>query len=337
MALMRVNPSPGDASIPTMRSVASRISTLRRVAWACAAVVLAITSLSAFIRLSRAGLGCEPWPGCYAQHASAVVPSALEQPDRPVAAARLAHRVVAVAALLLIIWMVMTAFASNPVMRREGRMALALLVLALFLAVLGRWTSDARLPAVMLGNLLGGFAMFAVSWRLARSAGRPPDAAAHDRFARWARIGAALLVAQIVLGGLVSAGHAGLSCPRLPACDTAAGSWAFLDPLHETAVPAGDPANPAGSLVHSLHRAGTLVLAGVLLPLGVAAWRRGRRAGGALLALLLLQAALGVALVTGGLPLPVALAHNMAAALLLVAVLALAHPRARHRAINQPG
>jgi cytochrome c oxidase assembly protein subunit 15 len=319
-----------------MRSVASRISTLRKVAWACAAVVLVIVSLSAFIRLSRAGLGCEPWPECYAQHASAVVPSAVEKPDGPVTAARLAHRIVAVAALLLIIWMVMTAFASNPVMRREGRMALALLALALFLAILGRWTSDARLPAVMLGNLLGGFAMFAVSWRLARSAGRPPDAASHDRLARWARIGAALLVMQIVLGGLVSAGHAGLSCPRLPACDTTAGSWVYLNPLHEMTVAATDPTNPAGSLVHYLHRAGTLVVAAVLLPLGVAAWRRGRRAGGAVVVLLALQAALGALLVITHLALPVALAHNMAAAVLLVAVLALAHPRERRPAINQP-
>jgi heme A synthase len=36
------------------------------------------------------------------------------------------------------------------------------------------------------------------------------------------------------------------------------------------------------------------------------------------------QAALGVLLVTGGLPLPMALAHNVTAALLLAAVLGLA-------------
>ncbi len=38
-------------------------------------------------------------------------------------------------------------------------LALALLVLALGLAVLGRWTGGARVPAVAIGNLLGGFAM----------------------------------------------------------------------------------------------------------------------------------------------------------------------------------
>ena len=44
-----------------------RMASLRKVALACAALVLAITSLSAFLRLSASGLGCEPWPQCYGQ------------------------------------------------------------------------------------------------------------------------------------------------------------------------------------------------------------------------------------------------------------------------------
>ena len=35
---------------------------LRRLALLCAVMVLAVTSLSAYIRLSKAGLGCAPWP-----------------------------------------------------------------------------------------------------------------------------------------------------------------------------------------------------------------------------------------------------------------------------------
>lgn len=312
----------------TMSSAASRTRTLRKLAWACAAVVLAITSLSAYIRLARAGLGCEPWPACYAQRAGGAFAASAGKSDAAVAAARIAHRVAAVAALLLVISMVMTAFASTPAMPREGRMALGLLVLALLLAVLGRWSADARLTAVTLGNLLGGFAMFALSWRLARSVGHPsPAGVARDPITTWARIAAVLLVLQVVLGGLVSAGHAGLSCTQLLACDTTAGSWEFLNPLRETAAVGDDPTNPAGSLVHLLHRAATLLLALVLLPLGAAAWRNGRRAGAALIVLLLLQAALGILLVTSHLPLAVALAHNMTAALLLVSVLELAGRR----------
>jgi cytochrome c oxidase assembly protein subunit 15 len=314
-----------------MFGTAHRISTLQKLAWACAALVLAITSLSAFIRLSRAGLGCEPWPQCYAQGLQAPG-QRLEPPaQQAVSLARITHRAVAVATLLLVIALLMVTLSRPPVMWREGRMALGLLALALFLAVLGRWTTDARVPAVMLGNLLAGFAMFALCCRLAQLAGRPPlAAAAQDRLAWWAGLGVALVVAQIVLGGLVSAGHAGLSCPQLLACDVTGGSWQLLNPWHETPTVAGDPVNPAGALVHGLHRAGALLLAAVLLPLAAAAWRAGRRMGAAVVLLLVaLQAALGMLLVGKGLPLPVALAHNVAAALLLAAVVGLAAAGAR--------
>lgn len=300
----------------------SRIATLQRLAWACAVLVLAITTLSAFIRLSNAGLGCEPWPQCYAQRPPS---AAASPPDTLVTAARIAHRVVAVIALLLVIALVMATLAKGPILLREGRMALGLLALALFLAILGRWTADARLPVVMLGNLIAGFAMFALSCVLALTAGRrQPVNAAIDRVTRWARIGAVVLVAQIALGGLVSAGHAGLSCPDLGSCDVAGGSWQYLNPWREPLLAAGNPANPAGALVHGLHRVGALVVVALLLPLGVTAWRRGRRVGTAVVFLLAAQAALGATLVVTGLPLAAALAHNVVAALLLAAVVALA-------------
>jgi cytochrome c oxidase assembly protein subunit 15 len=306
-----------------MLGPANRIPMMKRVAWACAALVLAITTLSAFIRLSHVGLGCQPWPQCYAQQRPQAAAS--DPAETLVGAARIAHRVVAVIALLLVIALVMSTLQSGPILWREGRMALGLLALALFLAILGRWTAGARVPAVMLGNLLAGFAMFALSCVLALSAGRRQAVDAQtDRIARWARIGAAVLVAQIVLGGLVSAGHAGLSCPGLVTCDFAAGSWQFLNPWQETLIDAGNPANPAGALVHALHRIGALVVAVLLLPLGVTAWRSGRLAGAAVVLLLVAQAGLGAALVLAGLPLPVALAHNAVAALLLAAVVALA-------------
>jgi cytochrome c oxidase assembly protein subunit 15 len=62
----------------------------------------------------------------------------------------------------------------------------------------------------------------------------------------------------------------------------------------------------------------------VLVPLGVAAMRRGARLiGVVMLALLAVQLALGVALITAALPFELALAHNLVAALLLTAVVSL--------------
>lgn len=315
-----------------------RITSLRKMAWACAALVLAITTLSAYIRLSAAGLGCQPWPQCYGdawRMAAEGVPLALQD---GVAAARVAHRILAVSALLLIIAMLMSAYAKSPALPRHGRMALGLLGLALFLAILGRVTAGSRVPAVTLGNLGAGFAMLALSWRLAALPVPPGSAAASPRWLTgWAWVAGVLLVTQILLGGLVSAGHAGLSCPQLPGCDTSAGSWELLNPWH---VSPGDPSDrgvPSGSLVHALHRAGAWVLMAVLVPLGIAAWRNGRRAaGGWLLALLAVQTFLGAVLVAAGLPLPVALAHNAVAALLLAAVAVLAGP-ALPRSASSPG
>lgn len=318
-----------EAAKSPLSSPSRRLDLLRRMAWLCAVMVLVITSLSAFIRLSKAGLGCVPWPQCYGQELRAQQQGgAAQEADTATAAARLAHRVIASSALLLVLVMVMTALGSRPALWPLGRMALGLLFLALFLAVLGRWTANARIPAVTLGNLLGGFAMFALSVCMALAAGRAPAGRARDGgsgVARWAWLGATALVLNVALGGLVSAGYAGLSCPQLGGCDTSAAAWQALDPWHEPQTDAARPGNPAGSGVHALHRVGGLLVAALLLPLAVVAWRGGRRAAAAaVLGLLALQVALGAGLVLGGLPLGVALAHNVVAALLLAVVLGLA-------------
>ena len=56
---------------------------------------------------------------------------------------------------------------------------------------------------------------------------------------------------------------------------------------------------------------------------GLAAWRRGHRAGALVLALVLLELAVGIALVAASTPLALALVHNVLAALLLAAVASL--------------
>lgn len=310
-----------------------RLTSLRKMAWGCTVLVLAIVSLSAFIRLASAGLGCEPWPRCYGDAWHSVSNGLQTAPPPGVLAARIAHRILAVAALLVIIAMMMTAYSKSPVLRREGRLALALMALALFLAILGRWTAGSRLPAVTLGNLLAGFAMLAVSWRLALPP-RRGAAALSARFTRWAWLAVALLLLQILLGGLVSASHSGLSCPTIANCDTASGSWQLLNPWHETSLDPSDPARPTGALVQWLHRAGALLVVAVLLPLGVAAWRRGKRIGAWLAAAVLLEACLGALLVARGLPLAVALAHNLLAAIALAVLLAFAAPDRRAAAAS---
>ena len=103
---------------------------LRRLAFVAAALILAITSLSAFIRLSNAGLGCSEWPQCYGSRLRAVQQNrepAVADSDA-VTVARLAHRLIAVLALLAITTIVMVCFGNRPWLLREGALALAMLI-----------------------------------------------------------------------------------------------------------------------------------------------------------------------------------------------------------------
>lgn len=305
-----------------------RLAFVRRLALVAAVVVLAVTSLSAYLRLARAGLGCADWPACYGQGLRELqqgIPPAADA-QGATAAARFAHRVAAVLALLLVVTMLMTCFTARPLLRREGALAIALLVLALLLAVLGRWSSAARVPAVAIGNLLGGFLMLGLCVRLAgtgRPAAAPPPA-----WRAWLLAALALLLVQIALGGLVSASYAGLACRGWADCglvDTwRLSGWGSLDPWREPLLDGVSASHPAGAFAHSLHRHGALLLAALLLPLGVGALRRGqRRSGAALLALLVLQGLVGVVMTAAGLPLAAALLHNLLAAGLLAALLSL--------------
>ena len=318
-------PSASAASV-ARADAGRRTAVLRRLALLCAVLVLAITSLSAFIRLNRAGLSCDDAPDCYGQSLRQLQQGlpAIAGENAATAAARLVHRLVASAALLLVITMVAVCIAARPVLWREGSVALTLLALALCLAVLGRWSGDARVPAVAMGNLLGGFAMLALCWRLARRAGAP----AARGLRAWAGFGVALLACQVALGGLVSASFAATSCTNLADCLTASVPlpWSALDPWREPLLSATPPINASGALAQAAHRLSAIAAMLVLLPLGMAAWRSGRRRPAALLlALLATQATLGL-LMSGSAPPPLglALAHNIVAALLLATAFDLA-------------
>ena len=300
-----------------------RLSFLRRLAWLCAVTVLAVTTLSAFIRLSNAGLGCADWPQCYGQRGVEATPRvAGSDESTATVVARLAHRVLAVLALLLIVVLIMVCFGERPHLRAQGGIAIALLALALFLAVLGRWSSGTRVPAISIANLIGGFAMLALSLRLATGT----DAVAPTR-QRIAAVAAMLLLfAQVAMGGLVSASHAGLSCVGWSDCVAAARAipWSTLDPWRTPLLTAQPPFNVAGALPQSIHRGMALLLVLMLSPLAIWTWRRGRRrAAAALIALLAAQLITGLAMAQGALPLALALLHNLLAACLLATLVLL--------------
>lgn len=298
---------------------AARRLTLHRLARLTAMLLLATIGLSAYLRLAQAGLGCADWPACYAESfrlAATPAPSAAES------AARLAHRVVATAALALMLAMTMLAWTTRPARPAWRRWTTALLLLALALSALGVVTPGARLPAVGMGNLLGGFAAFAVCVRvLALTSASPPRP---DRRLRTAAgFAVALLVVQLALGALLSTSYAALACTDFADCHRAAAAggwdWRSVSPWREPGFVFNAPhVNADGALVQWLHRVGAPVVALALALVGIAALRRGRaRPGLVLIGLAVVQVTLGWTAVALGLPLAAVLLHNLAAAVLL--------------------
>ena len=183
-----------------------------------------------------------------------------------------------------------------------------------------------RDATVARGNLLGGFVMLAVSWRLAMR-----DAAARVQrqiHGRWAAAALAVVAVQVALGGLLSASHSTFSCSDTSQCLRQAAldgwRWQLLNPWREPLFDATSalPVNPQGALVNLLHRAWALLVVLAILPTAWLARRHGHRGpAAALLLLLMLQVALGLWLAGSGATVAAALAHNLVAAL-MVAILA---------------
>ena len=290
------------------------------MAWLTLLLLVAVTCLSAYLRHSAAGLGCAPWPACFGQGERAA-PGAMVVGGQALTLARAAHRITATLALLLVIAMVFVSLALRPRLPREGALALALLTFALLLALLGVFTPGSRLPAVAIGNLLGGFLMLAIAARLVARPAQP-------RLGAWAIGAALLLLAQIALGAFTSAAFAGLACTDIRECleQARAGGWngATLNPWREPAIAVGTP-HPEGALAQLLHRLGSVVVVPLLGWFGVCAWRCGHRfEAAALLLLLAAQVALGMVVGSTGLPLVPVLLHNLGTALMLALVLRLA-------------
>lgn len=293
---------------------------MRGLVLAALLLVLVIITTSAYIRLSQAGFGCAHWPACYGRSGQTPEAGQLFPERAALFWARALHRLAASSAGLLLLLIV---FFGREGLHGAGARFAAWTALALagFLAWLGLITPS-NLPAVTVGNLLGGMTMFALLWWLhQRSQGSGASRTLHS-------LALAALALQIALGGMIGARHAALSCVTLPAC--AGGwwpdsvDWRLFNPFF--ALAESDLGSAAREALILSHRYGAALVAAMLCVLGVKAVRRGARAaakGWLLLGLLGLQLLLGAGMVLANFPLPLALLHNLCAALLLGATVAL--------------
>jgi len=296
----------------------SRAALIRPVAFGAFLLCFFVVVMGAYVRLSAAGLSCPDWPGCYGH----VSPTGVIEAGK--AWKEMIHRYAAATLGLAIIFLVTLVIQT----RRERLVSLPLVVGLLGVVVtqglLGMLTVTRLLePVIVTAHLLLGMATLSVLWWLVLTLGRRELStwrggtaflgSSLPRTRQIAVLALVALVLQLALGGWTSSHYAAAGCPDLPKCQ---GQWW--------------PALQSGSaaMIHFTHRLGA-VLATVLLVLAATRVLRSRSddfarlAATAVLAALIVQLSIAVAMVLSGFPVWLATAHNAGAALLLLAVLAL--------------
>jgi cytochrome c oxidase assembly protein subunit 15 len=312
----------------------------RRLALAAACLAFVVVVVGAFVRLMDAGLGCPDWPGCYGElspaHAEADIAKAVAAQGGehgPVSMRKawkeMGHRYLAGTLGLLILALAILAWRWRRTLPRSPALPWSIMGLVVLQAALGMWTVTLLLkPVIVTMHLLGGMATLALlTWLALRQLEWRPaiDRGAVRRLRPWAALALLIVIAQIALGGWVSSNYAALACVDFPKCH---GVWRpdmdfehgfqLVRELGRTAS-GSHLAYSALTAIHWTHRVGALV---TLIYVGAFAFALSRVRGlgryAAVLAIaLVVQISLGIANILAGLPLPVAVAHNGVAAILL--------------------
>lgn len=304
-------------------------------------LVIILVVVSAYLRLHASGIGCPDWPACYGHIGVAPVEPAgvaesayqriVAESDAPLAWAAPLHRLVASLLGLAIVFLNVLAFRA----RRHRIISLALLALTVLLAVLGLRSGNLHHPAIVMGNLVGGFSMLGLlGWLVFRL---QPDVARH---AETRLLRPALLVAlfclglQILLGGLTSAHFAATACASFPDCN---GQWfpdatffsaLRIDQPHEISAEGFAVGSDERPAIHQAHRLGAVLTTLAVLVVVFIAFHQGpgalRRLAVAAGLLVLIEFGVGVATILFGVPITLAVSHNWLAGLLLLVLLKMA-------------
>lgn len=303
-----------------METHSARLKKIRSLALLLMALSFLIVLISAYIRLSGAGLGCDGWPDCYGQ-------LLVGGPHPHVGAVRILHRITASLSIVLAFFIVWQCIRPEPI-QPTARYATMLLALMILLTFVGVWSADPHRAWAGFINIIGGAGLVLLSWRTALAAGAAADPAPESsrRFFVLLHAGLGLLVLTIALGALIGARYAAVACLTLPGCGDvswpAAAGWSALNPFTTVAAATalGDDGGVALHLLHRYCALATLLLLGIgglqALMHGVA-----RTSAGLMLALLLVQFSLGVLTVMGGFSLGIAVAHGVCASALLAAAM----------------
>jgi heme a synthase len=254
-------------------------------AWATLVALFLLMTMGNIVSATGSGLGCPDWPLCHGH---------LLPPAQTEVLIEFSHRLKAIPfTVLLLVTAVLTWRRTKE--RAPRRLSLILLGLVAMQIVLGGLTVLFKLPdLVSTAHLVN--ALLILAGLLILAEGNRAHPAVPAKLKRLARAGLWVLLAQLALGGYVRHAGAGLACPDFPLCS---GS---LLPHHWE------------STVHWVHRWLGVALLGLFVHMALAARRTALAKPAALvMGLALLQVALGIATVVGGLATPVRAIHAVIA------------------------
>ena len=299
-----------------------------------------VITVGAYVRLTDAGLGCPDWPGCYgqlviSQDHSELAAAAREFQQEAVEVGKawreMFHRYIAAGLGLGIVALFAFSIKERP-KPRQTKLLASLVLLVIFQGMLGMWTVTLLLkPLVVTGHLLGGLATLSLLWwHFLREKYHDVEKSVPTPLINGVLV---VLVGQIFLGGWTSTNYAALACTDFPTCHGA--FWPEMDITEAFVLWRGLGVDyefgvldtPARTAIHFFHRVWAIVTAACLTGVAIYAIRIGskpaKRAGWCIIFALGVQLSLGISNVIFGLPLPIAVAHNGGAAVLLLAVVTL--------------
>ncbi|MDR6379809.1 COX15/CtaA family protein [Paraburkholderia caribensis] len=312
----------------------------RKLVWVTTFLTLDLVMFGGFTRLTDSGLGCPDWPGCYGTSSPFIAHAAINaayhaMPSGPVSMTKawieMIHRYFAMAIGVLIVAQTVIAWVAR-IERRPLHVSpwwpTALLLLILVQGAFGAWTVTMKLqPVIVTIHLLLGLALLGtLGWLAAR---QTPLPAYEPQASQWrvaALFGLALLIVQIALGGWVSTNYAVLACTDFPTCN---GQW--LPPmdfehgfhLWRALGMTGDGdviTQDALVAIHWTHRTFAFVVVAYLLwfALKMRRFESLRRPANGVLLVIVIQFVTGLSNIVLQWPLPIAVAHNGGAAILLL-------------------
>ena len=315
---------------------------LKIIAFLGVFLAFGVVSLGAWTRLVDAGLGCPDWPGCYGFAIFPMTETEIAQanelyPERKFeiekAIPEVVHRYFAGFLGLLIIGIFIMSLYLKPYNSLVTKLTGASVVLVLCQSTFGYLTVSLKLwPQVVTMHLLGGFAtttlLFLTYMKLKDldPGSRAPYGGSKKTF-KLLNFAFPVLVAQIILGVWLSSNYAAFACPDFPLCqgqilpdsDFRMG-FNFMQSIGPDYL-GGKLDHQSRTAIHLVHRLGAILVTFYFVALIASFYsEKLKKYSGVLSFFLLLQLLLGISNIIYRLPLYVAIAHNLGALFLLLAI-----------------